>query len=90
MIHPHYTGEMLVSAQKRVWCQVGTLILMAFMGNACTGGTDLQPVPYTTGKTEVDLETRDMSGPARYSQPRHVSQYLYDATEVDLASPRVQ
>jgi hypothetical protein len=88
MIYPHYTGEMLVSAQKRVWCRAGTLFLIAFLGNACTGGTDLQPIPYTTGATEVDLKTRDISGPARYSQPRQVSLYRYDNTEVDLAAPR--
>jgi hypothetical protein len=85
-MHLHYTGETPVSAQKRVWCRVGILILVAFLGSACTGGTDLQPVPYNTGPTEVDLNPRDANEPVRYSQPRHVSQYRYDATEVDLAS----
>ncbi len=76
-----------MSAQQRLWCRVGTLILMAFLGSACTSSTDLQPVPYATGPTEVDLKARDTSGVTRYSAPRHVSRYHYDATEVDLASP---
>ena len=76
-----------MSAQQRVWCRIGTLILIAFLGNACTGGTDLQPIPYTTGKTEADLQQRDMNVPARYSQLRQASRYRYDKTEVDLATP---
>jgi hypothetical protein len=76
-----------MSAQQRVWCRIGTLILIAFLGNACTSGTDLQPIPYTAGPTEVDLQQRDMNAPARYLPPRHVSQYRYDKTEVDLATP---
>jgi hypothetical protein len=87
-MHLHYTGETLVSAQQRVWCQVGTLILIAFLGSACTGGTDLQPVSYRPEPTEVDLKTPDTSLPTRYSPPHHVSQYRYDGTEVDLAVPR--
>lgn len=79
-----------MSAQQRVWCRLGTLILMVLLGNACTGGTNLQPVPYTPGPTEVDREARRADGPGRYSPPRHVSQYRYDATEVDLASPRAK
>ena len=76
-----------MSAQQRVWCQVGILILIALLGSACTGGTALQPEPYAIGPTEVDLKPRDTTGPARYAQPRHVSQYRYDGTEVDLATP---
>ncbi len=76
-----------MSVQQRVWCRVGTLILMAFLGSACTGGADLQPVPYQIGPTEVDLKMRDTNEPARYTPLRHVSRYRYDATEVDLASP---
>ncbi|ETW93043.1 hypothetical protein [Candidatus Entotheonella palauensis] len=76
-----------MSAQRRVWCRIGILILITFLGSACTGGTGVQPVLYTTGPTEVDLKTRDRRQPARYAPPRHVSQYHHDATEVDLASP---
>ncbi len=79
-----------MSAQQRAWCRVGTLILIAFLGSACTSGTGdagLQPIPYHPRPTEVDLNSGDTSGPTRYSQPRHVSKYHYDATEVDLASP---
>jgi hypothetical protein len=88
MIYLYYTGETLVSAQQRVWCQVGTLILIAFLGSSCTGGTNLQPVPYHPEPTEVDLKTPDTSLPTRYSPPHHVSHYRYDGTEVDLAVPR--
>jgi hypothetical protein len=88
MIYLHYTGETLVSAPQRVWGRVGMLALIAFLGSACSGGTNLQPVPYHPKPTEVDLDRRDTRGPARYSPPRHVSQYRYDETEVDLASPR--
>ena len=88
MIYLHYTGETLVSAPQCVWGRVGILALIAFLGSACTGGTDLQPVSYRPEPTEVDLQTRDTSLPTRYSPPRHVSPYRYDATEVDLASPR--
>lgn len=77
-----------MSAQQRVWCRVGILILIAFCGSACAGVTDLQPIPYSPGPTEVALKTRDASEPARYSPPRHASRYRYDGTEVDLASPR--
>lgn len=76
-----------MKAQHRARCRLGTLILTAFLGSACTGGTDLQPIPYHPEPTEVDLEKRDTRIPARYSPPRHVSQYRYDETEVDLASP---
>jgi hypothetical protein len=76
-----------VSDQKRIWCRVGTLILIAFLDSACTSGTGLQPVPYHPGPTEVELTTPAMSEPARYSQPRLVSRYHYDGTEVDLATP---
>ncbi len=76
-----------MSAQQRVWCRVGALILIAVLGSACTGGTDLQPAPYPLGPTDVDLKPLDERMPARYSQPRHVSQYRHDGTEVDLASP---
>jgi hypothetical protein len=74
-----------VSVQPHVWRRLGMLIFIACLGSACA--VDVQPVPYTTGKTEVDLETRDATGPARYAPPRHVSQYRYDGTEVDLAAP---
>lgn len=75
-----------MSSQLRVWCRVGTLILIALWGSACTSGADLQPVPYATGPTEVDVKTRRMDGPTRYSPPRHASRYHHDATEVDLAT----
>lgn len=75
----------MVIVQQRVWRRLAILILIACLGNACAG--DLQPVPYKTGPTEVDLETRDTSGPARYSQLRQASLYRYDKTEADLATP---
>lgn len=72
--------------QQRVWCRLGTLILIASLGSACAG--NVPPVYYTTGETEVDLQTRDLSIPARRTEIRQVSQYRYDGTDVDLASPR--
>jgi hypothetical protein len=76
-----------VRAQQRIWCRIGTLLLIAFLENACTSGTALPPIPYTAEPTEVDLQQRDMNARARYLPPRHVSQYRYDKTEVDLATP---
>ncbi len=72
----------------------GLLVLLLCWGSGCAKapsppeGTGKRLLsPHRFDKTAVDLETGRPESASRYHQPRGAHLYIYDETEVDLATP---